>query len=484
MTQILYLFADTNLFIQCKDLRELDWSEWENFEEVHIMVCLPVQREIDDQRKRGNGRVPSRARKTYSQLFRGIATRQRAYELIRESDPCVKLFLEFPSLPDPDLTNVLNYDKVDDEMVGCLHRFKKDHPEADARLLTDDTGPMMSAGGLGLEIAVINPEWLLPPENDDSEREIARLRNELYQIKRAEPLFDIGFHDGEGAEVERLEFVHNAYEPLSKDDLSKYMAILKDRFPLQRDFSVPSLRSRSGILETALGRAYGLTPPSAQEIARYQDREYPEWLENCREVLSNLHETLQRYAGQLSFEFVATNRGTRPGNDALLAIGASGNFKICPPPYRDEESTDDNRWTEPRVPLPPTPPRGRWSLGFESWNSLNASLGFDIPSLSRSLYSHEKTERDPNGFYYKPTRIKEPAASFSIECQQWRHGTGDEPFCGEIYFNESETHIAGLLQCEIHAENLSEPAIKRIPVRIEIRYLSAKDYADSLLDLS
>lgn len=47
MTGILYLFADTNLFIQCRALVELDWSAWASFDEVHVIVSRPVQREID-----------------------------------------------------------------------------------------------------------------------------------------------------------------------------------------------------------------------------------------------------------------------------------------------------------------------------------------------------------------------------------------------------------------------------------------------------
>ena len=43
MTQhILYLFPDTNVFIQCKPLEQLDWSEWEDFSEVHILVVSHV----------------------------------------------------------------------------------------------------------------------------------------------------------------------------------------------------------------------------------------------------------------------------------------------------------------------------------------------------------------------------------------------------------------------------------------------------------
>ena len=58
----LYLFPDTNLFIQCRLLEQLDWSEWADFEEVRLIVCRPVQREIDNQQNRGNNRVAQRAR--------------------------------------------------------------------------------------------------------------------------------------------------------------------------------------------------------------------------------------------------------------------------------------------------------------------------------------------------------------------------------------------------------------------------------------
>ena len=40
----LCLFPDTNVFIQCRPLEELDWSDWADFEEVHLIVCRTVQR--------------------------------------------------------------------------------------------------------------------------------------------------------------------------------------------------------------------------------------------------------------------------------------------------------------------------------------------------------------------------------------------------------------------------------------------------------
>ncbi len=39
---ILYFFVDTNLFLQCRPLEQLDWSPWDSFEEVRLIVSKPV----------------------------------------------------------------------------------------------------------------------------------------------------------------------------------------------------------------------------------------------------------------------------------------------------------------------------------------------------------------------------------------------------------------------------------------------------------
>ena len=126
MAKILYLLPDTNFFIQCKVSQELDWAKWKEFSEVHLIVCQPVQREIDEQKTRGgNTRVGKRARKTYSKLFRPIAIGEKQFQLIRQADPAVRLFLEAPSWPDQELTGKLDYSKSDNEIVGCLSRYCK-----------------------------------------------------------------------------------------------------------------------------------------------------------------------------------------------------------------------------------------------------------------------------------------------------------------------------------------------------------------------
>ena len=300
----LYLFPDTNLFIQCKPLEELDWSEWQNFSEVHLLVSHPVQWEIDDQKNRGNNRVAKRARATY-QLFRKIIDGSQEYELIRGSNPVVKLYLEALSLPSPDLKNVLDYSKPDDEIVGCLYRFLQENPDKEARLITHDGGPMMRAKALGLPFVPIMDDWMLPPEHNETERENARLKNEIEQLKKLGPRFEIRCLDEKDREIQEVEGEYRVFKPLSDDDLEESIELLKRRVPMATKFGG---KEHSGG-QITINEVFSY-PPSAQTIAHYTEREYPEWIETCRLVLSNLHKSLQRKSGLPRIRFAIRNLGT------------------------------------------------------------------------------------------------------------------------------------------------------------------------------
>ena len=52
----LYLFADTNLFLQYKPLHEIYWSGLGDFDHIEIVVCPTVQREIDALKDGREGR--------------------------------------------------------------------------------------------------------------------------------------------------------------------------------------------------------------------------------------------------------------------------------------------------------------------------------------------------------------------------------------------------------------------------------------------
>ena len=489
----LVLFPDTNLFIQCKPLEELDWSEWKDFAEVHLRVCRTVTREIDDQKARGNSRVAQRARATY-QLFGRVLDSEQEHLLIRNSDPTVKLFVESVSQSSTDLEDQFIYNKPDDQIVGRVHKFREDNPGVDVRLLTLDLGPRMTARHLGIPFVPIKAEWLLQPENDESEKEIIRLRSRVTQLEEAEPRFKIELVGEEGEALEQLEIEHLIYEPLSVSDIDILVESLTNRYPMRTDFTPgePAVDDKRITVGEWLDRKDATGPPKDEDIAKYRERDYPNWTRQCRRILSDLHKELQREVGQPIFEIAVTNEGTRPGNDALVVINKMGNFEICPPPYKSE--VDEDSEEELALPRPPRPP-----VGPQAPNPLSSI--FEISRFAESVNLLQRTmnplhtepillprpimplqqRRDPNGFFYKPDRPSEPGESFAVECEQWRHSMGPEPFVGEIFFGTEQEEVRGLLRCEVHAENLSVPVSEQFPVRISIRRATSKERARELV---
>ena len=317
----LFLFPDTNVFIQCRPLKELDWSEWSEFSEIHLIVCRPVTREIDDQKNRGNGRVAQRARSTY-QLFSPLAEDEQDFLIIKESAPVVKLLLEGLGQPSPGLKEVLDYSKTDDQIVGCLHRFRHENPDADARLLSHDRGPMMAARSLGLPRAPIKESWLSPSEPNEAEREITRLRNRVTQLEKTEPSFNVQLISDKEQSSDNSEVEYEVFEPLTEQEVDGYVQLITASLPMIRDFpkNPPPREDNS----TTVGIFY---LPTDREIAKYKEQDYPEWLEKCRAALSSIHTDLQNELGPATFGLCITNDGTRPGKATLVNILAEGKFR-------------------------------------------------------------------------------------------------------------------------------------------------------------
>ena len=496
-SRTLYLFPDTNLFIQCHLLPELPWSKLGEFDEIHLIVCRPVQREIDTQKNRGKDRVGKRARTTYK-LFREIIASGIDYKIVRDSKPVVKLYLEALSLPDQDLIDLLDYSKPDDEIVGSLHRFKKENQDKDARLLTHDGGPMMTAKSLGLTFIPISADWLLPQENSEAEKEIARLKDRLAQLQNAEPQLRLKCLDSQGEEIESLEVEYLVYEPMTRSDVSALSQSLREQFPPATDFE--SREHAEGRVSELPGLVPGAkatyTPASDEAIANYTDRDYPKWLGECEDVFANLHETLQQDNRRILLSFVAANVGTRPGRDVLVQIEAKGRVRVCVP-SGDYEDTDEEREVNGlRLPSPPRPPHGRWKFISPSSDLARKSIpliegirshALRFPSLItapdlRHIVSPMENRRDPNAFYYKPDRPSDPVESFSLECEQWRHGIDGKYFDVEVVLDFSEDRIEGAVECSIHAENVSTPPKIIIPVRVLVKRVSTRGYADELIE--
>ena len=234
----LYLFPDTNLFIQCKPLEELDWSAQEEFAEINLLVCRAVQREIDGQKNRGRDRIADRARKT-STLFRDVLSMPDRQMVIRERSPKVTLSFCSIQLPSKDLKDRLDYNHADDEILGVLYAFVRTTLRRTRVCSLMTLVPMVTADHLGLEYIAISDKWLLPPENNPLEKENQQLKDEVRRLTSLEPAFEVDCLSHEGQRLDKLESKFTIYLPLGEDEIEELIALLKRRSPM-----VTNLRGR------------------------------------------------------------------------------------------------------------------------------------------------------------------------------------------------------------------------------------------------
>lgn len=503
---VLHFFVDTNLFIQCRPLDQLDWSPWGAYEEVRLIVSRPVLREIDRLKNKGNDRVARRARAA-SAKFREIL--DDAHEVIRPQSPRVILSVELQHNYSRDLTDRLDYQERDDQLIGTVHEFARTNSSADVRLLTHDTTPLYTARSLNVQADIILDDWLLPPEKTESEKRLTVLEAENARLKSAEPSVSLRCADPSDTEVDRYSATFTWFEPLTDAEVDGLMQRLRASFPLATDFG-PSESSEQPPRPTVADRLFvtnqTFVPATDEEIEKYRDEAYPNWLERCEAMLRTHHRTLQQDIPFLEFTFLAENVGTRPAADVLVTIEARGGFQIKPPPFEDEDEEREGEDESPTnvesrlLPQPPTVPRGSWQ------NTLPGRLGDTLRALDqigRSLHAipglaHGDPDfmnstladlsllrpepRDPNAFYYKPRRPSTPQDTFAHECAQWRHGDEPEPFMGEIHVPTDDDEVNGLLVCRIQAANLSQSVSSRIPVRIAISHVSAFESASGMVD--
>ena len=504
-TSTLYYFVDTNLFIQCHSLEQLDWAPWHGFEEVRLIVSSPVLREIDRLKTKG-GRVGKRARAA-SAMFREMLG--QTHRVVHAQSPRVVLSVEPQHTHAPDLADRLNYQERDDQLIGSVHEFARSNPSSEVRLLTHDTIPLYTAQGLDLTADLIADDWLLPPETTETESKVAALEAENARLKAAEPSFSIRCEDQSDTTVKRYHTSYTWYEPLTDVEIDGLMERLKARFPLASDFGSrePAERPAPPTVANRLFQTRQVfTPATDEEIENYRNEDYPRWLDRCEETLRAHHRTLQAEAPVLEFAFLAENSGTRPAADALVTIEARGGFEIRPPPSEDTdedgegEDETSGRLESGALPPPPVAPRGRWentvggqpgdmlrtlNLIGRSMQDLSRIVNPDPDILSRPLgfpSLNPPDPRDPNRFHYKPGRPSEPQASFALECAQWRHDNEAEPFMGEIHVPTDQDTAEGLLVCRIQAANLSESVSCRVPVRIAITHVGAFENARGMVE--
>jgi hypothetical protein len=483
----IFIFPDTNLFLQCKPLTEVDWTLLGEYEHIDVVITRPVQVELDSLKAKGNSRVASRSRSAASLIARLLETSEDG--LVIKQVPLVRLKMMYSLRPDATAAEELklNYEANDDKLVGTALAFQLQNPEKLTCLLTNDLGPMFSAKTVGLTYERVPEQWLLEREPDEAERRENELKAQLAQYQKSEPKFELKLLDGEGSS---LDFFAETYVALLEEQRDALLVQLQTRFPEASDFGPPEatekvVRNR-GISEAIFGvEKEVFTPASEEQIERYREN-YAAWKVECDEYLRLLHDKLSFAVEWPMLTVRITNCGSRPAEDALVVLEVDGNVWLArPSPQADD--ADKPTMLSPKLPSPPFVPKGHTRrirsnslFGNSDPHALFAQSAQSIDRIG-SLLS-VPSSRDSNSFYWEDSSPEVPYKRLSLSCKQWRHAQSEEDFSALLHFPRQSGNHSGRLKVTVHAANLTTPAALTIPIRVSIEERSSMDSAQRLVD--
>lgn len=88
---------------------------------------------------------------------------------------------------------------------------------------------------------------------------------------------------------------------------------------------------------------------------------------------------------------------------------------------------------------------------------------------------------DPESFYYDHWPTIRPVTKGALTCDLWRHQSHEEVFEIQVLFTK-EGEARGIVECTVHAENLTNPEQAQVVVSRSIEPLSMVELAEAMVE--
>lgn len=221
---MLYLFLETNSFIEFQPFESIKWSEVCGNNDFTIVISPIVIREINKHKDNTKGKKRERARKA----------RKRINEIAKGTSPS-RFNVEF--CKDPSRlafeNPLFNKEIADDWLIFSTIEFSADN---DSKIIvTNDTGIYLVAKEFGIRTIEIPEKYLAPSDPTDEVLQIKDLKRRLQEFEESLPHVILSFAEGQNTlslkrkEIPNMEGVQEAY----KEELRiKYPYKYKNKNPL------------------------------------------------------------------------------------------------------------------------------------------------------------------------------------------------------------------------------------------------------------
>lgn len=481
MTSPLIVVPDCNVLIHGKSLHEIPWEEFDA-DEIEIRIVGQVVTEVDSLKNRA-GR-PSRIARDISGQIRTLFASSDRRDIIRASAPLVtrRLWLGKQEARTP-VRDGLDLTHGDQAIINQVLAMSDTGLEV--VLLTDDTLAAAHAADYGARFRLLPPEWRRPDEQDETSKELERLKAQNARLQAAEPRFRAWFETEDGERIERVDVTLGRYEALAPEEIADFIARVEAAAPMARlegaaPMQDPDPSPSRGLDLAKLRASYealgtSLTP---QQISKYEE-EYAAWLDRLRNQFETLHLLRALRRPWPALTLVAENDGSRPAEQAFVELEVSGDFLIenLEPPTGPVADADAAKLrSEFHLALPPRPPKPeRFDRIFSA-----SRLGLgdrNLPIITPALLGPQV--RDADAFYWRKGR-KGPVARMDLECLSWRHRRAPERFDFRPT-GADDAPLRGAVVATLSAANVSDPLVVRLPVRITFEERTLREDAERMV---
>ncbi len=170
-----YAIPDTNIFLHY-DILSVDWCKELESDEVEIIVCSTVLKELDNKKSDGNQKISDRATKNLSIIESHNSSKEEIRKNVKLSVNIKEPYIDWREY---GLDSSLN----DDRILGFIIERKNTDDDV---LITNDLTPRIKGKEIGMSVMKLSCEMLPDPKNEER-KEFEKMKNKLQKFENKIP---------------------------------------------------------------------------------------------------------------------------------------------------------------------------------------------------------------------------------------------------------------------------------------------------------
>ena len=428
----LHIFLDTMIFLHYRSIEEIDFCSLLGADNIIIVMPRITIRELDKQKNiHKQSRIRERAKKVLQKIEKWL----QADELVRTGVGMIY----YDSTPTIPFENVgLNQSWNDDFLLATILQFKQENLGVELYLISQDSGPRLTAQHLGIPALELPSEFMLPIPSDPLELENSELKKTVAKLQSARPQLIVCFAGSEPPESHAKFMLPAPIKPID-DEIEAALKEIKNKYPRQYPPDVKGADTQQNVVATLFG-LQSLMQTSPEEYDRYND-DVDEYLSLTEQYMRESWRIKEIATRTIQFQIEIRNVGTAPADDIDYYFYFPDGFILL---------TGEAFSLRPKKPTSPVEPRTQAQKIAESIDQFRNLSGISMP---RQYMPHMPQIGQASTFSLKRTK------SYELTEHSTRIKHGDYFQLPELYLTFDSFQKAASFSCEytIRPANLPEP---------------------------